>query len=83
MVTDHPECTLLTNPCNGHGVCIELAGSFTCDCDDGWNGPQCGNGNTIILYTLYYIYHNYLILKYAVKTFIICRLIRIVVTIGT
>mgnify|MGYP001308990872 CR=1 FL=1 len=29
--------------CNDHGTCEEGAGiSYTCDCDDGWGGTDCG-----------------------------------------
>ena len=44
-LSDKKECTLLANPCNGNGICIELAGSYRCDCDQGWYGPHCQNGN--------------------------------------
>ena len=44
IISDKKECTLLANPCNGNGRCIELAGSYRCDCDQGWYGPFCQNG---------------------------------------
>lgn len=41
---DLKECTMMREPCSGHGVCFELPGSYRCDCEEGWEGPFCANG---------------------------------------
>lgn len=33
------EC--LNSPCFNGGTCINNAGSFTCNCTDGWEGNEC------------------------------------------
>lgn len=44
LFSDIQECLLQVEICNFHGNCTELAGSYMCDCDPGWFGNQCGQG---------------------------------------
>ena len=32
-----------SNPCKNNGTCIDLIGSFNCNCTAGFNGTQCEN----------------------------------------
>lgn len=43
--TEVDECA--SNPCV-HGRCHDEKGGWKCECEDGWEGVDCGNG----LYTL-------------------------------
>ena len=40
---DLKECSQIVNPCPQHANCIEMEGSFTCSCADGFtgNGTYC------------------------------------------
>ena len=38
-VTDDDEC--VSSPCQNGGTCIDLVGSFSCDCPPGLTGPTC------------------------------------------
>ena len=40
-ITDIDECA--NGPCE-HGNCIDRINSYTCDCDDGYEGDNCDNG---------------------------------------
>ena len=33
----------IPNPCQ-HGVCLNNNSTFSCLCDDGWTGADCGTG---------------------------------------
>lgn len=39
LFKDVNEC--LNLPCFNGGTCINNAGSFTCNCTDGWEGNEC------------------------------------------
>ena len=39
--TDVDECVAGTNPCSEKGKCINLPGSFRCECSEGWEGLTC------------------------------------------
>lgn len=41
MFTDVNECVASTNPCSENGKCINLLGSFRCECSEGWEGLTC------------------------------------------
>ncbi|XP_066266396.1 neurotrypsin-like [Branchiostoma lanceolatum] len=32
-----------SSPCT-HGTCVDLLGSYTCSCENGWEGNNCGQG---------------------------------------
>ena len=40
-ITDIDECA--DGPCE-HGNCTDHINSYTCDCDDGYEGDNCDNG---------------------------------------
>jgi hypothetical protein len=51
--SDEDEC-LLYSPCLNGAQCLNLAGSFQCRCQPGWDGPHCGIGTIeIILHFLF------------------------------
>ena len=51
--SDEDEC-LLYSPCLNGAQCLNLAGSFQCRCQPGWDGPHCGIGTVeIILHFLF------------------------------
>ena len=40
--TDEDECIL--SPCFHGGLCVNLPGSYKCNCTAGWQGPLCDSG---------------------------------------
>ena len=48
MFTDINECIDSTNNCHGQATCTNTAGSFICDCNDGYtgDGTTCTGNNT-------------------------------------
>ena len=40
---DIDECA--TIPCQNGGSCIDQINGYSCNCDDGYNGTNCENGN--------------------------------------
>jgi hypothetical protein len=34
------------NACNGHGICIDGVGNFSCECFDRYEGENCTSGET-------------------------------------
>merc|ERR1719171_31838 len=34
-------CNLYQHACNNHGTCTSTADGFTCECEDGYDGPRC------------------------------------------
>ena len=41
---DIDECA--SNPCSTNGVCVDLVGSYSCDCVAGFAGPVCNSGKS-------------------------------------
>ena len=41
-ITDINECS--NNPCKNGATCVNLQGSYRCDCKSGYNGNNCENG---------------------------------------
>ncbi|XP_068744305.1 uromodulin-like [Montipora capricornis] len=39
--TDIDECSLGNSPCQAHSKCINLIGSYTCECLSGFSGKDC------------------------------------------
>lgn len=39
---DVNEC--LTSPCQNGGTCLNMAGSYSCACAQGWKGKNCTEG---------------------------------------
>lgn len=46
LFSDKKECTLFSNICENGGNCIEMEGSYRCDCSKGWTGKHCGIGKS-------------------------------------
>ena len=46
-VVDINECDYY--PCENNGTCDNNAGSYVCNCTDGWQGHDCERGNVITL----------------------------------
>lgn len=45
---DVDECDF-TDVCENNGTCQNTAGSYQCDCSEGWQGKHCGEGNLEIV----------------------------------
>lgn len=41
-ITDVDEC--LTEPCVNDGMCLNILGSYVCQCKEGFSGPRCEQG---------------------------------------
>lgn len=41
-ILDKNEC--LSLPCANDGTCMNTAGSYTCECKEGWTGQDCKEG---------------------------------------
>ena len=46
VFSDKRECTLFPDICKNGATCVELEGSYRCDCTIGWTGPNCGIGKS-------------------------------------
>lgn len=44
------ECDLF--PCQNNGTCINSLGSYTCECETGWQGQDCHIGKSVVLVML-------------------------------
>ena len=44
--TDINEC--VKNPCKNGAECVNLPGTYRCDCESGYTGKHCETGNLII-----------------------------------
>lgn len=44
LSTDIDECTDGQALCNNRGSCVNLEGSYRCDCINGWTGKSCNEG---------------------------------------
>lgn len=42
-----PEEHPCDSPCCSHGTCIDGIGDFHCDCNQGWEGRFCRNGEVL------------------------------------
>ena len=42
FLADINECT--NSPCQNGATCVNLQGSYRCDCKSGYNGNKCENG---------------------------------------
>ena len=47
LPADVDECD--SSPCQNGGTCVDGINSYTCDCDDGYKGPDCETGNILII----------------------------------
>ena len=47
LPADVDECD--SSPCQNGGTCVDGINSYTCDCDDGYTGPDCETGNILII----------------------------------
>ena len=45
LFTDINECS--NNPCKNGASCVNLGGSYRCDCKSGYTGSNCETGNHI------------------------------------
>lgn len=50
MFTDVNEC--LTTPCRNGGTCLNMAGSYSCACSQGWKGRNCSEGRLLPLWII-------------------------------
>lgn len=51
---DNDECGF-ADVCENNGTCQNTAGSYHCDCSEGWQGKHCGEGNLeIVTYNFKY-----------------------------
>ena len=46
LYTDINECA--NNPCKNGAACVNLPGSYHCDCKSGYTGNNCETGENII-----------------------------------
>ena len=55
FLPDVDECKLKVNLCDGNAKCININGSYNCQCDDGYSGDgfHCSgiNGSSLITLT--------------------------------
>lgn len=49
--TDVNECD--SNPCKEGTACVNKLGTYTCECDNGWEGKNCTNGE----YSITFLFH--------------------------
>lgn len=47
-ILDKNEC--LSLPCANDGTCMNTAGSYTCECKEGWTGQDCKEGMSHFFY---------------------------------
>ena len=47
IFSDINECLTGTDQCSDHSTCVNIDGSYTCHCDDGWQ-PDPNNDRTCI-----------------------------------
>ena len=50
-VLDVNECW--DNPCKNGAICVNLKGSYRCDCKSGYTGKDCGTGMGLIIKHLF------------------------------
>lgn len=55
--TDVNECDLF--PCQNNGTCINSLGSYTCECETGWQGQDChiGKSGDLVMLIMQGCYH--------------------------
>ena len=53
FITDINECS--NNPCKNGATCVDLVGSYRCDCKTGYSGTNCQTGLTSQLNTLKFV----------------------------
>ena len=53
-MVDIDECA--TSPCQNGGSCTDQVNGYTCDCVDGYDGPNCENGDISIPLPICYRY---------------------------
>lgn len=46
VFSDDDECKSL--PCQNNGTCINTMGSYVCNCTEGWQDKDCGDGNFLL-----------------------------------
>ena len=46
-ITDINECS--NNPCKNGATCVNLQGSYRCDCKSGYDGNNCENGKKLFI----------------------------------
>ena len=64
---DIDECASI--PCQNGGSCTDQINNYNCHCDDGYDGPNCENGNdalslkvTVYIKTYIWVFHHQYIL---------------------
>ena len=48
IFVDIDEC--VSSPCQNGGSCTDVVNGHTCNCVDGYDGPNCENGKNIPVY---------------------------------
>ena len=48
IFVDIDECA--SSPCQNGGSCTDVVNGHTCNCVDGYDGPNCENGKNIAVY---------------------------------
>ena len=66
IFTDVNECDM--DPCANNGTCINNNGSYSCDCDDGWQGYTCTEGETKFFAYVKKAFYSGIILTILTKT---------------
>ena len=54
-IIDIDECA--SSPCQNGGNCTDIVNGHTCSCVDGYDGPNCENGDNTRLFNFYW-YQN-------------------------
>ena len=53
IFSDIDECFADYNPCKNEGTCVNLPGSYRCDCKSGYSGINCEIGEKMYLFTFH------------------------------
>ena len=50
----------VTIPCQNGGSCTDQVNSYTCNCADGYDGPNCETGNDVTFFQICYRYQKHI-----------------------